>query len=163
MSLLQGCARGLGCCAVWKPAGRLYKQVLLLVHTTPWVPRYSIATFSCRSTSFSCPKGLTTIPFLAPGEMQHGQKILPCFFSSGWAPGGGRQDGRNTCGVRPVPCLSCSGAAPIPCCVVLCSLAPHTLWLRWCKYCSLRRSPVVGQGRKSHYWWTRVCCAFSRR
>lgn len=84
----------------------------------------------------------------------------------GWAPGKGGRGAGNTCGLRPLPCWPRSGAAPHPLSsrrAGLCRLAPHTLWLRPHKYCSLRHSTVVGQGRKSHHQETRVCRAFSRR
>lgn len=52
-------------------------------------------------------------------------------------------------------CLPGSGTLPppppTPGPTVVCSLAPHALWLRQCKYCSLR------QGRKIHHRWGDTC------
>lgn len=81
----------------------------------------------------------------------------------GRAPGeGGRDEGKHLWSLSCAP-PACSGSAPQPpssCRAGLCSLAPHALWLRRHKYCSLRHSTVVGQGRKSHHWGTRVCVPF---
>ena len=98
--------------------------------------------------------------------MKHGHKTLAYSLGPGLGPRKGWAWYGKHLWTQAGALQPCLGAAPHPLSsprAQLCNLAPHALWLRWHKCCSLRHSTVVGQGRKSHHRGTPICGAFSRR